>query len=295
VTDKRFALTAVTAAVLLWPHLNWVWNHREVALRRVPGVAASGEMLAQNRLQGFSTLALSLAMYALPIGAAWLLILRRLPAWRELWPADGGSGVMLCKRVLVWSIVVYVAAILILQAKFKERWIQPNLLALPLLVSGAMAAELTGVRLKRCALLAGAAAAAVCLVLSGRVLFAGLTDRPLRQNMPYRELAEQVHKAGIQPDVIIADDRSLGAAFRMAFPEALGIVPGQLAPRKPSGLCLVVCEVDPRRSTFERMREVAAQYEIPPHRLNEPQLVSAPLKYCPNQTLKVAYVTVTGP
>ena len=294
-TDKRFALTAVTSLVLLWPHLNWVWNHRVAALRRVPGVAASGEMLAHSRLEGFSTLALSLAMYALPIGAAWILILGRLPARRDVWPADGGNGIVLCKRVLAWSIALYVAAILILQAKFKERWIQPNLLALPLLVAGAMASELTAARLKRCAMLAGLAAVAVFLILSGRVLLAGVTDRPLRQNMPYRELAEHVHRAGIQPDTIIAENRSLGAAFRMAFPEAVVIVPGLIPAKRPGSACLVVCEVDPRNPTLEPMRRLAGQYAVPQDRLSEGQFVSAPLKYCPNRELRIAYALVAGP
>jgi hypothetical protein len=179
-----------------------------------------------------------------------------------------------------------------LRAKFNERWIQLNMYALPLLLAAGFAAELTGARLKRFAALAGTVAVAVFLVLGGRVMLAGKTKMPLRQNLPYRELAEKLKRAGIQPATILAIAPPPGAVFRLEFPDARVLVPGQLVPETRPGPQLVIWDADANAHAVEMLRQFAAQRGIPPEAFDHASVVEAPMKYFETRKVSLNYFLV---
>jgi 4-amino-4-deoxy-L-arabinose transferase-like glycosyltransferase len=292
--DKRFVLSIVLLVLLLAPHLNWILHNQELAMRKVPQLVSPGKLSwVDGWLDGFRTLGKSLLAYVVPLYAGWTVVLRRLPARAELWPTNDPDGrAILFRRLLAFSLILYVAAIFLLRAKFKERWIQPNMYALPLVFGLGLAAELSDIRLKRFAVLAGIAASAVFLVLAGRVILAGQTGKPMRQNMPFRELAANLKRAGIQPATIIADTIPPAAAFRLEFPEARVLVPGQLAPRTHAGPQLVIWETDANAHTLEMLHELATERGIPREAFAHASVVEAPMKYFARRKLTMNYLLV---
>jgi 4-amino-4-deoxy-L-arabinose transferase-like glycosyltransferase len=292
--DKRIAVSVGLVLVLLAPYLNWVAHNQGLALRRMSYLHSPGSLSwLRGWLAGFITLATSLLMYFVPLYAGWAVVLRRLPRLTGLWVVnDPERRVILFRRLLAFSVVLYVAAVFLLRAKFNERWIQLNMYALPLLLAAGFAAELTGARLKRFAALAGTVAVAVFLVLGGRVMLAGKTKMPLRQNLPYRELAEKLKRAGIQPATILAIAPPPGAVFRLEFPDARVLVPGQLVPETRPGPQLVIWDADANAHAVEMLRQFAAQRGIPPEAFDHASVVEAPMKYFETRKVSLNYFVV---
>ena len=292
--DKRFALSIGLMLLLLAPHLYWIAHNKELAMRKVPYLYSPGELSwLRGWFDGFTTLAASLLMYFAPLYVSWAVVLGRLPKRAELWPVnDPERRAILFRRLLAFSLVLYVVAIFALRAKFKERWIQPNMYALPVMLAIGFTAELSDLRLKRFVAVAGTVATGVFLVLAGRVMLAGKTRMPLRENLPYRELAAKLKHAGIQPATIIADTSVPGAAFRFEFPEARVLVPGQLVPETHAGPLLVIWEANDSAHALDLLSKLAAQRGIPREAFAHAGTVEAPMKYFRRRKLVMNYLLV---
>jgi hypothetical protein len=282
--------------LLVAPFLNWAVHHQELALGRASVLHSAGRLSwLRGWLGGFTTLALSLIMYFVPLYVGWAVVLRRWPRLKEFWPKnDPERRAILFRRMIAFSLILYVAAILLLRAKFNERWIQLNLYSLPLLLAIGFAAELTDARLKRFVVLAGTVAVAVFFVLAVRVPLAGMTKLPLRQNQPYRELAAKLKRAGLQPATILADSPPPGAAFRLEFPDARVLVPGQLMLESHAGPQLVIWNVNATPHVLGMLQQLAAQRGIPREAFDHPSVVEAPMKYFAGRKGSLNYVLVPG-
>ena len=291
ITDKRFVLAVVVLLLLLAPHLYWIRHHPELTFRKIPRLHASGEVsLLRSWADGFGMLAAAVFVYVLPLALAWVVALGKAPLRAAVWKRDDVRATLL-RRVLWFSLLLYVAAILLFRAKFKERWIQPNLYPLPLLVAFVMYPLMTAGRLKKVGVLAAVIGLGVSLTLGGRVVFAETTGKPFRQNMPYDEVARRLD-SWHRPAAIIAEENPLGAAFIMMFRGAPVLVPDEISPRFPPGPQLIVWEVDAQNRNFERIVKFMEQRGVPRESFSRAQFIEAPLKYAPSKKLKAGYLIV---
>ena len=287
-------LSAGLFLLLTAPHIHWIWRHQDIALRRVPDLHSPAQLgLLRSWLGGLVSLVPAAAMYAVPLGVAWVIALGRLPARGEIRLGGGfGQGASLLTRVLGFSALFYLLAILLFRATFKERWIEPNMFALPLWLAVSFGPALTAVRFRRVGVISGVIAAAVFLVLAGRILLAGTTGYALRANLPYRELAGQLKQSGIRPATIIADTSPLGAAFAMAFPDARVIVPDQMPPPAGKGTWMAVSQANSPGGIREKFLKTAERHGIPRQSLENPRRVEARLKYFARRSLTLEYVVM---
>ncbi|HEV8290533.1 MAG TPA: hypothetical protein VGP94_01355, partial [Tepidisphaeraceae bacterium] len=98
--------------------------------------------------------------------------------------------------------------------------------------------------------------------------------------------ADQFKRAGVQPDVIIADWRLTGGNVRLQFPRAVVRVPEvKLSPPPEAGEWLVVWEEERRRPTefVKKLRPLADC---------NPQRIEAPLKYMTRPAMELHYCVV---
>jgi hypothetical protein len=115
---------------------------------------------------------------------------------------------------------------------------------------------------------------------------------PFRQNLPYREQAEKLKRAGVQPATILANAPPAGAVFRLVFPDASVLVPGQLVLETRPGPQLVIWDADAAVHAVEMLRRLAAQRGIPPEAFDHASVVQAPMKYLETRQASLNYFVV---
>jgi hypothetical protein len=132
------------------------------------------------------------------------------------------------RRLLV---ALGLAAVLVLAAfvlasgaqQIKNRWLQPILFFVPLLL--ALYAAPTTVALRGYVMLAVLLLALIAVALPGRILLAEPVGRSTKANIPYAALAEMLRTQAGSPDLIVAENGLLGGNMRLAFPGARVLTP----------------------------------------------------------------------
>jgi 4-amino-4-deoxy-L-arabinose transferase-like glycosyltransferase len=235
------AWSVVVAAAIVAPHVAWAVGH----LERVAAGLGKLDRAAGWSIEGLGHMAGAALAFSAPVGLLAVLVVRRHPRLPEA-QADHRR---LLSRLL--AAVVVVAAVFVLASgakEMKDRWFQPLLFFLPLLVSLCSAPSPRAVR--RVAALGIAVGVLVSLLLPARLLLVGYTGRLKRPHTPYEGLAADLRQAVGRPDVIVAEDRFIGGNMRLQFPGATVLTPDTPVPAHlPGGRWLVLC-ADCRNKRF---------------------------------------------
>jgi hypothetical protein len=130
---------------------------------------------------------------------------------------------------------------------FKDRWLQPVFVSLPILLVAVWRDSLDRTRL-RAMLWLGALIGLVVLALApGRVLLTERLNKREILNAPFRRLAPDLAPLMERADFVVSSDRWLAGNLHLWFPEKLVISPDLMTFYNPRGRhCLVVWEVNPR-------------------------------------------------
>ncbi len=291
--NVRMAAALGIALLLLAPHLNWMRLEPELAFRKVRGLhAAAEESLIRGWFRGFTTLAVSLAAYVAPMALVCGLAHGRWPKLSDFWPGrDSSLPVKLAQRIVVLSVIFFVLAGVLFQARFKERWIHPNLFVLPLLLA-AVPANWPRLVVKRFVCVAAIVATVVFMMLPGLVLLAAVTGQPHRQNFPYEELLEKACAGRMRPDLILAWPHALGGAAKLRDPNALVVTSADLpVPTDRITSALIVWDAS-EKSEPDVLKRFAAKLGFAPEVFAGAEFVEQPLKYVPKQTRRMGFVFV---
>ncbi len=230
-------LAAGLAGAVLAPHGLWLLDHGEAARAHAAGKlagAAAPDALARLLGMGRGLLGALLAAVAglMPLGLVLLLVLgpRGL---RSAWQAPVAEATARSQRALaralggryLLTMALFFAALVILggATQFKERWLMPFLLPLPLLFFASLPA-LQGHPRRRWLHRLAALAAVIWLAGIGlRTWVAGERNRPDELNEPLAALVQGLHAAGAVPAgpfTLISSDRVLAGGLRLALPQA---------------------------------------------------------------------------
>lgn len=230
---SRWTLLAVAvAALMVVPHGLWVLQHWNQAIESTAG-KLTGKVpvgFVHGLWLGLSSLVLAVLAFAGPWALTLGLVFGRdaLRAWSRWWrPAapPAGAGVdmqALWRRYFLALGLLFLAMTVFGEVtRFKDRWMMPFLFLLPVAFFGC-APELAGhARLPRLRRVIATVAVLVLVLLTARVPYNALRDKPDELNQPVRELAQALRARGYAgKGTIVSNDRTLAGALRVQFPRA---------------------------------------------------------------------------
>jgi hypothetical protein len=187
---------------------------------------------------------------------------------------------LLVRKLVIIFAGLAVAGLLLGLTNVKDRWFQPILICLPVLLIARVKTSLELSRFRQLFRVAMFVAVALVLIVPGHVLVVSKIARPMRLNAPFRELASQIKALQLSPDVVLAENRWIGGNLRLAFPERLVFVP-EIPAHSPfrDGRCLLVW--DATESPFPP--QVLTDFVRPGGKFDsgriEPIYVEAPYQY----------------
>jgi hypothetical protein len=222
------ALSALTAALLLAPHLAWMLSNPELALTGLEKTRSLGPLNAVGAAAGIASAVKAAIAFLTPFWLAALLLL--WPDRHRLHRADPGQqpGQALLQRLpLVLAAVLLVFVLASGTTRIKDRWYQCLLFYAPLSVA-TLAPPLQGRRLRILVGTGVSAAAIAALVLPGRTVLAGLTGKTSRPNHPLPQLMAHLEERHGPPDLILASSGLIGGNARLVFPAVPVLTPRSL-------------------------------------------------------------------
>ncbi|MET3873412.1 ArnT family glycosyltransferase [Puniceicoccus vermicola] len=174
-------------------------------------------------LHGFKNLIIAVLSYLGPLLAvgAGIFFVRKHPrndpapkTWLKLFCIVAIAAILLCGALILFAGVT----------EFKDRWMQPLLFFIPVLLILRLGDPLP---LRFLKVLAGVSLFIGMLVLgltAGRTFVAAKS----RLNIPFADFAEKIRNQGPPPQVIVAEDHFYAGNFRLQFPDST-----ILSPRTP--------------------------------------------------------------
>jgi 4-amino-4-deoxy-L-arabinose transferase-like glycosyltransferase len=198
--------------------------------------------------------------------------------------------VSLLARTLTVAVVLSLAVVILWKARFKDRWFQPILFALPLYFALWAKPRLTPRLIRLSAVIAVVIALATLLAVPAIPLGASITKRPTRLNLPYPALAGKIREAGIEPKVIIADSRLTGGNLRLHFPNAMVVVPEIRKPIPTREKLLVIWDAARREEIPSALMQLARDLGFSRQEFARAAYIEVPLQFMADRTARWGYV-----
>ena len=232
---KGLFLSLLTATVIALPHALWAFNHIEIALGSVHKLAISNS----GAWHSVAKAMIAALAYLSPLWILALLLLGK--------KATYDNQVSHTHRQLLLYLALGILAMVLLftllteTQKIKDRWYQPLLFFIPLLI-----AAFARPSLKRLKIYQGIAvffALLVMLVLSLRTILVDEFGHSSRPNMPYTAAIQEISTQIPLPKLILADGKLLAGNARSIF-QASHIDSPKYSIKSiiPTGTALVLCE-----------------------------------------------------
>jgi 4-amino-4-deoxy-L-arabinose transferase-like glycosyltransferase len=268
----RMTMAIVISLLVLAPNLWWVATHQELAFSSMFkfGIHEStpwAEAVRTGLVQWVSksvahvgpTLVVFAAIFWRPIFVERALKLR-------------SDEQKLLARTFVLIVAMAVLSVLLFKVtSFKDRWLQPVFVALPLLCVAWLEPFLDRGRLRAIVILGVLIGAVVTVAAPGRVLVTDWIDqqrsrkgaREKREvlNAPFRKFAPDLTPLVERSDFIMAHDRWLAANLHLWFPQKLALTP-ELVPYYPCACerCLLVWEAGQSDQAPEDLEKFSEQF-----------------------------------
>jgi len=235
-------LTVAIAALLVWPHAQWMQENKSLVLSSVRKlhVQSEGSMLTV----GWNGLyALAEATIA---DISSIFVIMVLLCWKQWVPFPRRSWQRPDVRMLCLFAVsaLAVTALVVLGSRatnFKGRWLLPVYICIPLLCTALVHERLTPAALRRITVATWLIALGVLAFLPLRIRLADRFGYVTERTAPFPALAPELRADAERSDVILADTPFLAGNLRLLFPGRRIITP-QFAtlPQPARGRTLVV-------------------------------------------------------
>jgi hypothetical protein len=214
---RLLATGAAFLAIVAVPY-GWIATHQESAFAKAGKLQAAGVEGAAAVARGAGMLALSVLLFLcvlLPVHALVFGLDRRSPARGKE-----------TTRLFGWTVLLSVAACLALVlalgvSTFKDRWLQPLLYPIPLLLATFAAPRMTPRRYRAFTALGLALAGVVLAAFAGRTLLGGRVLRPHGLNADFAGCAAELRAAGFTKGVIVTENYHLGGNLKLHFPDSV--------------------------------------------------------------------------
>ena len=207
-------------AVILAPHTMWMATHRATVLARAGEVqVAAGNIFSALGASFGSLVSAVVAFSGLAVVAYAILFGRAAIVAEEA--AEFRKHRRLVARILVVGGWLCLAMVVCVQARFKDRWMQPLLFLTPVFLTLAVFRRLDETRLKHLLRLTSGLGAAVLVILLVTPFWAAATHHHRYLNPDYAALAAQIKARGFERGIVIASDRKIGGNLRLTFRDSV--------------------------------------------------------------------------
>jgi 4-amino-4-deoxy-L-arabinose transferase-like glycosyltransferase len=285
-TNRRILAGLPVALAVATPHMLWLAANLELAT----GSVSKFHIEAGNLTAGLLNAAVAALAFLTPLLIFSMLLItgpvkQQLP--ERIRPADN----RLLLNLLVATIIVVALFVMATGAQqIKDRWYQPLLFYVPLII--AMLATPAKARLNWYLGLGITFALLVSAGLVGRTTFAGFFDKYSRPNIPYPDMIATMAGRNWNPAFILAETNMLGGNARPVFPAAVIKVPSYRINSGPvSGDGLVICETPDCDS--EKFRKWLSSNYALDTRLLKFDKIEMPYRYAPLHMASIYFSRVS--
>lgn len=217
--NRKMLLAVLITAAICAPHLLWVWRHPDLAFSSVYKLR-----ILETQSWWISVWA-GLKKWSLVIIAHLgpLVLIFYLIFWKSARRVaiKSAEQKLLC-NTLVWMLSLVTVSILLFRVTgFRDRYVQPLFIWLPILLVSLVHKELTADRLRVLLGLATAVAGVVLILAPGRLLLTESLKKNELLNTPFRAFARDLRPTLESTSSIVAENHALGGNLRLWYPHKL--------------------------------------------------------------------------
>ena len=296
--NPKSFLSLLIATLATAPHILWAVKYPDLAL-------GSMDKLDSEKM-GLITIVTSL-LNALTSASAFLgplLIAMLILLWGKRLKLSSQSGEILLRRLPLTIGLLLTAVIFVTGAtRIKDRWYQSLLVTTPVLVASLAGAQPSKRRKNMFILISATAVVSSSLMLPGRTIFAGLTGKVSRPNMPLPALLQAIRAENNDPKLIFASDNLLAGNARLVFPDSLilsekatHVPPGYLkmGSKLTNFLALVSSNEYAAKEEAPSLKQLLKLYGIKENQLPV-QTVTKPLLWASEKSYSLTWTAVQLP
>jgi len=242
------ALALGISLLVVLPNVCWALGHRELAFASVYklGIRQAAPWW-ETVPGGLANWAGAVAAHvAAPVLIFAVLFWRPIFVERILRLQTDGERLLLRTLLIIFATVV-LAVVALKVTGFKDRWLQPIFIILPILLVTALRGSLQPARMKVILQLGTIITVLIVVFAPGRLLLTERLNKRERLNAPFRKFAVALSPLAQRSDSILANDSWLAGNLRLWFPDravlSLEVTPFSL----PTGKrCLLVWDATAR-------------------------------------------------
>jgi 4-amino-4-deoxy-L-arabinose transferase-like glycosyltransferase len=258
----RMAAALGLSLLILSPHLLWILHHRDLAF------ASVYKFHIREALPWWSTVRLGLKDWISTAAAhlSALLVIFGALFWQPIFRRRSfdrrtGGAQLLWRTFLILVALVVFSVLLFRVTSFKDRWLQPIFVSLPILLIVGLRESLSPSRLKAMVLLAAVISVVVAVLAPGRLLLTERLNKREILNAPFRQLAPDLDRFVRSTDFVVSDDRWMAANVHLWFPDKLTLSPDLVSFFGASGRrCLLVWEASRRADLPPELSRFALEF-----------------------------------
>ena len=308
VLNRRMAVALAISVLVILPNFLWAINHRDLALGVVYKFGIHESMpWIKAVAKGLRNWFVALTAHIAPVGLLFLALLvlsiifrshkgksrdHDLPR-REQPQAD--QQCFLWRTVLIVCILVVISILVLKVTEFKDRWLQPIFICLPILLVTACRNALSGYRLKLLLALGAAISVAMAFMTSGRLFFTEARGRRDVLNAPFRQFAADLQQPAANAGFILASDYWLAGNLRLWFPDKHVFSPDLAPPDSATAKrCLIVWDATKKPDPPTGLVDFAQTF-VPNSPQPTPLYFEELWKYHQAKTMKLGVWTLQQP
>jgi 4-amino-4-deoxy-L-arabinose transferase-like glycosyltransferase len=276
--------------VLIAPNLWWVHTHKNLAFQLVWKFGIHESMdWPTAAATGLKHWFESAAAHIAPIIAVFCLLSWNSDVVKSLW-AEKSDGARLLRRELLIIFCIAIASVLLVKVtEFKDRWLQPLFIILPVFVIVTASRTLSQNHIKRVLWLSLTVSIVVGFAASGRLLFTENRGRRDVLNAPFGAISRDLAPMAANCDFMVSGDYWLAGNLRLRFPSKRAYSPDLLPAGFAAGnRCLVTWEVgrkdEPPPDLVRFAQEFTGDRDLP-----TPGYVEELWKYHHSRMLRIGY------
>jgi len=294
VFNRRLAVALLVSVAVVAPNAFWAYAHRDLTLSLTYkfGIHESMPWLKSVRI-GLIHWIVAVAAHVAPVIAVFAVILWR-PVFVQRCLRLHSEKERFLWRTLLFVFGIGIVVVLFKVTEFRDRWLQPLFVAIPIFIVGAVRDALNLPRLRTLGLLAATASCAVVILAPGRLY---LTEwRTAKRgahdalNAPFRKFAADLKTRAENADFILSGSYWVGGNLRLWFPDKHIFSPGPgLAPLDinfPGQKCLIVWNADQRTVPPQELIEFANAFTGSDEKLT-PTFIEEKWKYHQNKMMRL--------
>ena len=227
--DKRILLTAGICLLVFLPHGTWMLTHKHLAFESASKLKleAAGAWLKPASI-GVRNLLVAVVSFLGPLLLMYTAVFFKAER-RPVLPESETNYQKLLLRTFLFVALLTVTLVVAFRATgFRDRWLLPLLIAVPVLLIAMLRDRLDPLRLRRLVTAGGTVAAVVTLLIPGRILFGAKVHREEPLMRPYDALAAELRSAVPPSSFLVADTTLLAGNLRLALAPMTVVTPDQV-------------------------------------------------------------------